>query len=399
MPVGAVRSWLSGHPDEIPVADAGVPHATADDVPAGESSDDWVRWRGFGDDPEPIAVSDVRPGDVLIVDPCRGGLSSHNWDPGTTEKIDDLGDAAQMAYGKRATLRLDPRLLPGIPGPDSEDEIDFSESRLEMWLTERIATAEDLPEWQGEALQRLRSGFRSHPITSDDQDGGGYLVLVEEHEGQAIDVATLDGSDESISCTGAGVTLRRHMDGLGDMAAAFAERLGLSPEFCDDLQLAGRLHDLGKVDLRFQLQLVGGDPVAAAMLDEPLAKSLRNAPRVWRYPRGMRHEIASVALVESNPRVLEGAHDPDLVLHLIATHHGWARPLPPIIADDDPQELRYTHGGHEMETSSDLVDTPLALEAADRFWRLSGRYGHHGLAWLEAIFRLADHRQSEREVG
>ena len=399
VPVGAARSWLGGHPDEIPVADAGVSHVTADDVPADELSDEWVRWRGFGDDPEVIPVSDVRPGDVLIVDPCRGGLSSHNWDPGSTEKIDDLGDAAQMAYGKRATLRLDPRLLPGVPGPDSEDELDFSKGRLETWLTERIATAEDLPEWQGEALQRLRSGFRSHPITSDDHDNGGYLVLVEEHEGQAIDVATLDGSDESISCTGAGVTLRRHMDGLGDMAAAFAERLGLSPELRDDLQLAGRLHDLGKVDLRFQLQLVGGDPVAAAMLDEPLAKSLRNAPRVWRYPRGMRHEIASVALVESNPRVLEGAHDPDLVLHLIATHHGWARPLPPIIADEDPQELRYTHDGHEMETSSDLVDTPIALEAADRFWRLSDRYGHHGLAWLEAIFRLADHRQSEREVG
>ncbi len=401
VPIGAAKAWLARHPAEAPVADAGVAEEPAEqqsgDQP--EPTDDWVRWRGFADEPESISPADIRPGDVLIVDPRRGGVSGSNWDPTSTEEVADLGDAAQVAYGRRVTLRLDPRILGDeVPKPDSEDEVESLEERINTWVSEQLSSAGSLPEWQLRVLQRLRADWHKQLAGSGEAENGEYLVLVEGGERRrSVDAATLDGSDESVSCTGTGTTLRDHMNGLGDMAASFAEHLGLSPELREDLRLAGRLHDLGKVDWRFQLQLVGGDPVREAMLDEPLAKSLPDAPRVWRYPKGMRHEIASVALAQSNPEVLENAHDPDLVLHLIATHHGWARPLPPIIADKDPQELRFTYEGHAMEASSDLEGTPLALEAADRFWRVSNRYGHHGLAWLEAIFRLADHRQSERE--
>ncbi|MCY3967600.1 MAG: hypothetical protein OXF21_03400, partial [bacterium] len=84
--------------------------------------------------------------------------------------------------------------------------------------------------------------------------------------------------------------------------------------------------------------------------------------------------------------------------HLVGTHHGYARPLPPIKEDQRPEVLSFDHEGIPMEASTDLVDGPLALEMADRFWCLVERYGYHGLAWLEAILRLADHQQSAEEA-
>jgi CRISPR-associated endonuclease/helicase Cas3 len=86
------------------------------------------------------------------------------------------------------------------------------------------------------------------------------------------------------------------------------------------------------------------------------------------------------------------------VLHLVGTHHGWGRPLPPIVVDPEPRTLTYTFDGHILTSDSDLVESPLALDMADRFWRLVERYGYHGLAWLEAILRLADHQQSAEEA-
>ena len=275
--------------------------------------------------------------------------------------------------------------------------------RVSQWLGQWPVDLGDRPDWFSASVARLSSGFDFTPVGLDDEtSSNSYYILTERHTHTGrpvVDAATLDGSDESGSLTGTGVVLSRHLDGVGDRAGRVAKRLGLAPEFVEDLRLAGRLHDLGKVDRRFQAQLVGGDSVALEMQAEPLAKSLPGIRRVRRYPTGMRHEVASVAMVESNPDVLNSAHDKDLVLHLVGTHHGWGRPLPPIVEDPEPQTLTYTFDGHSMVANSHLVEGPLALDMADRFWRLVERYGYHGLAWLETILRLADHLQSAKEAA
>ena len=176
----------------------------------------------------------------------------------------------------------------------------------------------------------------------------------------------------------------------------FAENLGLPRELGEDLHLAGTLHDVGKVDPRFQSQLVGGDPVTLAMLEEPLAKSLPGVKRVR--TNSPRHEIMSVAMLGSESDALAGAHDRDLVLHLISTHHGWGRPFLPVVPDEDPQPLTYDFDGLTLSSTTNPASGSLALDMADRFWGLIERYGYHGLTWLEAILRLADHRQSEIEA-
>ena len=407
VPVDAATAWLSGS-DEVDVADVDM---AGTEVDAKSSSKilaaGWVRWAGFDENPERIGPNDIRPGDVLIVDPTKGGLTAGTWDPSSPMSVTDLGDAAQLAYRRRATLRLDPRLTdtapPAVPNDDVDTDVP-ARRRIEEWLKESVDT--DVPPgWRGESAKRLLdNGFHTVPIGLDDADlDAGYYVLVERHSetrNPVVDPATLDGSDEVASRTGTGVTLHHHLEGVGERAGRIAKQLGLDGPFVADLRLAGRLHDIGKVDRRFQDQLIGGDPVEFELRrDTPLAKSLPEARPVRRYPAGMRHEMASLAMIASSADVLGTAYDKDLVLHLVGTHHGWGRPLPPVVQDTEPQTLSYKFDGHSMHVNSDLAESSLALDMADRFWRLVARYGYHGLAWLEAILRLADHQQSAKEGG
>jgi CRISPR-associated endonuclease/helicase Cas3 len=96
--------------------------------------------------------------------------------------------------------------------------------------------------------------------------------------------------------------------------------------------------------------------------------------------------------------------DRDLLLHLIASHHGHARPFAPVCEDDEPPAIRVQPGYEYLDLPAEkrrALTAPHRLDSgiADRFWSLTRRHGWWGLAYREAILRLADWYVSEHETA
>jgi len=75
----------------------------------------------------------------------------------------------------------------------------------------------------------------------------------------------------------------------------------------------------------------------------------------------------------------------DLILHLIAAHHGRARP------HFDPDAFDPTQLPTQAQEEA-------ACEVMRRFSRLQLQFGRWGLAWLEALLRCADIAASQAET-
>jgi len=118
-------------------------------------------------------------------------------------------------------------------------------------------------------------------------------------------------------------------------------------------------------------------------------------------PQGFRHEMLSMLLASGSDRLPADPIQRDLILHLIASHHGRSRPFAPVVIDDDPPEVTLEQLGLDVTFSVNqrIAQPPHRLDSgiAERFWSLTRRFGWWGLAYLEAILRLADQRASQRE--
>ena len=144
--------------------------------------------------------------------------------------------------------------------------------------------------------------------------------------------------------------------------------------------------------------------MAAAAATEPIAKSatLPTSPARRRaireasgLPEGFRHEMLSLELARRFAELPADDVLADLVLHLVASHHGHGRPFAPVAVDPWPPEVSGALSGTEIRLHPEARTTSppayrLDSGITERFWRLTRRYGWWGLAYLEALLRLAD---------
>jgi CRISPR-associated endonuclease/helicase Cas3 len=121
---------------------------------------------------------------------------------------------------------------------------------------------------------------------------------------------------------------------------------------------------------------------------------------------GWRHEVLSVQMAIPRLNNLPDAVDRALALWLVGTHHGYGRPF---FRHDDPWDayartvngilVSSDPGPHRLDFEWDgSGQGEIGLDWAGLFSLLKRRYGIWGLAFLEAVLRLADHRASEDSV-
>ena len=412
VPLSAFRRWLSGDDRTEIISDI---EGAGDDTDTGRAPPQGARvvlqWRG-PDDSRLLGADDageLRPGDTLVVPVELGGWELFGHIPDADEATVDIGDAAHFESRSVPVLRVHEQTLAAWPACPERDALqgmvrrgDMPEADEVTPLLAAIAGRDDTPGWLKTSATAFMRGRRrtilSHP--------GGGLVLRGDRTGAASssETGTLTDEDDAYSAT-VEVLLDAHLEGVASWALHFGRGAGLPETLVQDLGLAARLHDQGKADPRQQTMFHGGNPWAAAS-GVLLAKSAhypasrgeyRRACQASGFPIGGRHELLSAALAESAPDLLASAHDPDLVLHLVASHHGRCRPFAPVVRDPDPVHVETASGGHAMAATSDTGLERLDSGVPERFWLLVRRYGWWGLAWLEALLRVADHRCSEHE--
>jgi CRISPR-associated endonuclease/helicase Cas3 len=147
--------------------------------------------------------------------------------------------------------------------------------------------------------------------------------------------------------------------------------LSLPEDIAQAVRVAAKLHDHGKRRSQFQLML--GNRAYPGLV---LAKSGRRGAKL---PEAYRHEFGSLADATEDAEFQQLATEmQDVVLHLIAAHHGRARPHFPMDEAFDPAPGRTQ------------ADAELACDVPRRFARLQRKYGRWGLAYLESLLRAAD---------
>ena len=411
-----------------------------------------VAWRGLGPGLEKsqviTSVIDIRPGDTLVFPVTSGGWTElgfirdcNGWLPQTVEKVDlpkalshaahaspntvmcktddferltkiDCGNVAFSQSRNRPIVRLHPAL---VDTPTTRNLYqDLNKPDFKITKSELKELIEALPEGTagGGFEETSPSQIRYEFYLGQNGGSTGIVVTGPRKPGAAaVPVPDDDGTDiYSQISAGDPVELSMHLEHVCKELKDSLKQLPLA-DFRNTLLRAAETHDWGKADARFQAMLLGGDLYAALWEDHLYAKSSsmpgnlaeRNSARKRsELPSSFRHEFLSVSLVESQGVEDAKVEDSELLLHLIATHHGHARPWAPVCDDPEPVDVSLKNIGLPSIGLSAAdrnaicyhkINSPLV----SRFWRTVRKYGWWEAAFLESILRFADRRASQIE--
>ena len=268
----------------------------------------------------------------MILDARMGGLSSDGLFDPKEENPASTPDDTQKDWESVIGFRVR-SIAPGAENPDAD--------------------------WHKPYLFDLRRDDEGQPLRQ---------LRIEKYKG-----ATATEEERSLSPKQA-QKLEEHQEWADRKAKNLVESLGLTGGIGKAIVLAARLHDEGKKAPNWQRAFSAGTDGVYAKTKGPFLRSVL---------AGYRHEFGSLTRVERNHEFKALPDDlKDLVLHLVAAHHGRARPVIETAGCDDgpPSQL-----------------TARARDVALRFARLQKHFGPWGLAWLESILRAAD-QQASRDL-
>jgi CRISPR-associated endonuclease/helicase Cas3 len=380
-----------------------------------------VLWRGKNETQVIGSPDDLRPGDTLVLPESAGGWLELGHIPEPSSKTIDIAEIAFQSARDRAALRLHPslrnrfpaseaftRLLATIADPDLA--LPQAELRriLEQVASEVMPGHADLSD-TCQNLANPRFGL----LRENYPDERGVVLTTRRRLGTArawFMPATDEGDDERSRTTRERpISLTDHTRHVLEETTRTVKDLPLD-ELESAYERAADWHDLGKADERFQAMLRRTDRTDAWLLTgldtALLAKSdgLPQTPRQRQQareraglPEGFRHEMLSVQIIEQSDLSEKAGNQIDFILQLIASHHGHARPFAPIAVDEECPEV--TVNGITITNDQRKACPPHRIDSgiAERFWALTRRYGWWGLAYLEAVLRLADQQASTDE--
>lgn len=442
LPISRLRRWLANQTD-APSDDADVLEILEDDDETTRNSDDrkspsphpGVLWRGVNDSRLIASPNDLKPGDTLVLSASdtTSRVLGHlpESDRGESTAVDGpddrqpvtIRDVAEIACARardKAVLRLHPSMGMRFPaGDEFKALLTGAASREEAptraeWKALLRAAANVIPDPDDELRRTLRN-LSDNPMRIDPYpDRRGVVLTTRRRLGTSMDwfIRPMDEGDDESSRTqrSAPVKLSDHSVHVRNTAAQALEHLPLDA-LAESSMLAAYLHDWGKADERFQAMLrrtnrtdawlFAGATAAILAKSDGMATNRSQRKSAWSragLPAGFRHEMLSVQLAERSGLLPNDSDRRALILHLIAAHHGYARPFAPVVIDDELPPVEFDSAGLTHEQRSQLVP-PHRLDSgiAERFWALTRRYGWWGLAYLEAALRLADQQASAAE--